>query len=107
MVSRIKFRSFKDLRLTKRTVQLAVIMLGSWVVVVMNGVSKALIFLVLMTAYIMLGLAETVLLMRRRFMELRQEKLAQAAAASGAPAPPQDEEVLRELGAFDDATEEA
>jgi len=45
--------------------------------------------------------------MRRRFMELRQEKLAQAAAASGAPAPPQDEEVLRELGAFDDATEEA
>ena len=115
MVSRIKFRSFKDLRLTRRTVQLAVIIAGSWVIVVMNGVSKALIFLVLMTAYIALGLGETVLLLRRRFIEIRQEKLAQAAAASSSPppadpatatdAPPRDEEVLRELGAFDDTTE--
>jgi hypothetical protein len=72
----------------------------------MNGVSKALIFLVLMTAYIALGLAETVLLLRRRFIENRQEK-AQAAAAASADAPPRDEEVLRELGAFDDATEES
>lgn len=114
MVSRIKFRSFKDLRLTRRTVQLAVIVVGSWVIVVMNGVSKALIFLVLMTAYIILGLGETVLQMRRRFIELRQEKLAQAAASTAAPptdaapgdVPPRDEEVLRELGAFDDASEE-
>jgi len=71
---------------------------------VMNGVSKALIFLVLMTAYIALGLAETVLHLRRRFVEIRQEKRAAAAAAD---APPRDEDVLRELGAFDDATEEA
>jgi CDP-diacylglycerol---serine O-phosphatidyltransferase len=109
MVSRIRFRSFKDLRLTRRTVQLAVIVAGSWVIVVMNGVSKALIFLVLMTAYIILGLGETVLQLRRRFIEIRQEKLAQA-AASAAPAtdaPPRDDEVLRELGAFDDANEEA
>ena len=73
------------------------------------------IFLVLMTAYIALGLGETVLLLRRRFIEIRQEKLAQAAAASSSPppadpatatdAPPRDEEVLRELGAFDDTTE--
>jgi len=104
MVSRIRFRSFKDLRLTKRTVELAVIITGSWVIIVMNGVSKALIFLVLMTAYIALGLAETVLHLRRRFVEIRQEKRAAAAAAD---APPRDEDVLRELGAFDDATEEA
>jgi hypothetical protein len=53
-----------------------------------------------------------VLQMRRRFIELRQEKLAQAAASSAEPpadtppadAPPRNEEVLRELGAFDDAT---
>ena len=109
MVSRIRFRSFKDLRLTRRTVQLAVIVVGSWVIVVMNGVSKALIFLVLMTAYIILGLGETVLQLRRRFIEIRQEKLAQAAASAAPPADaaPRDEEVLRELGAFDDATEEA
>jgi len=110
MVSRIRFRSFKDLRLTKRTVELAVIIAGSWVIVVMNGVSKALIFLVLMTVYIALGLAETVLHLRRRFVEIRQEKQEkkeQAAAAASADALPRDEEVLRELGAFDDATEEA
>ena len=104
MVSRIRFRSFKELRLNRRTVELAVVMAGSLVIVVMNGVSKALIFLVLMTAYIVLGVAETVLQMRRRFVELRQEKAAAAAAAAEAP---RDEDVLRELGAFDDATEEA
>ena len=104
MVSRIRFRSFKDLRLTRRTVELAVVIAGSGVIIVMNGVSKALIFLVLMTAYIVLGVAETVLHMRRRFVEIRQEKAAAAAAAAEAP---RDEEVLRELGAFDDATEEA
>ena len=73
----------------------------------MNGVSKALIFLVLMTAYIALGLAETVLHLRRRLVEHRQgKKAAAAAAAAEADMPPRDEEVLRELGAFDDATEE-
>ena len=40
----------------------------------MNGVDKALIFLVLIMAYIALGLAETVLLMRRQFIEQRREK---------------------------------
>ena len=80
---------------------------GCWVVVVMNGVDKALIFLVLITAYIVLGLAETVLLMkrdgssssgRRRWPRRRRRGLRRA---------PRDEEVLRELGAFDDATDEA
>ena len=45
MVSRVRFRSFKDLRLTRRTVELAVIIAACWVLVVMNGVDKALIFL--------------------------------------------------------------
>jgi CDP-diacylglycerol--serine O-phosphatidyltransferase len=105
MVSRVRFRSFKDLRLTRRTVELALIIGGVWIVVVMNGVSKALIFLVLITAYILLGFAETMLFMKRRFVEYRQQKLAQSQAAA-APEPPRDEEVLRELGAFD-ATDEA
>ncbi len=67
----------------------------------MNGVDKALIFLVLIMAYIVLGLAETVLLMRRQFIEQRREKAAAAAAADDVPG---DEEVLRELGAFDETT---
>jgi CDP-diacylglycerol--serine O-phosphatidyltransferase len=116
MVSRIKFRSFKDLRLTKKTVQLALLIAGCWAVVSMNGVDKTFVFLVLITAYIVLGVAETVLLMKRRFFEARQARLAegQAAAAAAAggtepepePEAPRDEEVLRELGAFD-PTEEA
>jgi CDP-diacylglycerol--serine O-phosphatidyltransferase len=104
MVSRVRFRSFKDLRLTRRTIELAVLIGACWILVVMNGVDKALIFLVLIMAYIALGLAETVLLMRRQFIEQRKEK----AAAGGAPTDdlPGDEEVLRELGAFD-ATDES
>ena len=94
MVSRVRFRSFKDLRLSKRTIQLALLVIGVWVAVAMNGVSKSLIFLVMILTYIALGLAETVLQMRRTFVEHRQEKRAQSET-------PPDEEVLRELGAFD------
>ena len=103
MVSRVKFRSFKDLRLTRRTIELAVLIAACWILVAMNGVDKALIFLVLIMAYIALGLAETVLLMRRSFIEQRREKAAAAEAAADDDAPG-DEEVLRELGAFDETT---
>jgi CDP-diacylglycerol--serine O-phosphatidyltransferase len=98
MVSRVRFRSFKDLRLSKRTIQLALLVVGVWVAVAMNGVSKSLIFLVMILTYIALGLAETVLHMRRTFVEHRQEKRAQSET-------PPDEEVLRELGAFDGTDE--
>ncbi len=116
MVSRIKFRSFKDLRFSKKTVQLALLLVGCWAVVSMNGVDKTFVFLVLITAYIVLGVAETVLLMKRRFFEARQERLAQSQASGGGggttgssepePEAPRDEEVLRELGAFDPTEDE-
>lgn len=96
MVSRVRFRSFKDLRLTRRTIELMVLIAACWILVAMNGVDKALIFLVLIMAYIALGLAETVLLIRRQFIERREK-----AAADEVPG---DEEVLRELGAFDETT---
>jgi len=98
MVSRVRFRSFKDLRLSKRTIQLALLVVGCWVAVAMNGVSKSLIFLIMILTYIALGLAETVLHMRRTFVEHRQEKRAQSDT-------PPDDEVLRELGAFDGTDE--
>jgi CDP-diacylglycerol--serine O-phosphatidyltransferase len=104
MVSRLKFRSFKDLRLTRKTVELLLLIAGCWVVVAMNGVDKALIFLVLIVAYIVLGVAETVVLMQRKFVEQRQERRAQSEAAAAESETPRDEEVLRELGAFDGAT---
>jgi CDP-diacylglycerol---serine O-phosphatidyltransferase len=93
MVSRVKFRSFKDLRLSKRTVKLALLIAGCWAVVVLNGVHNALVFLVLIVAYIVLGITETVVLMRRKFIEDRQRPQG--------PDLPQDDDVLRELGAFD------
>ena len=84
----------------------------------MNGVDKACIFLLLITAYIVLGLAETVIFMKRRFVDQRQQRLAQSAAVAATtvsatvnppeeapPGPGVEEEVLRVLGAFD-ATEE-
>jgi CDP-diacylglycerol--serine O-phosphatidyltransferase len=111
MVSRVSFRSFKDIRLTKRTVGLLLLIVGSGVVVASAGVDKAVLFLFLITAYIVLGFTETVILMKRRFVERRQLRHAQQAAAAAPPEttgdePPADEEVLRELGAFDEPAPE-
>jgi CDP-diacylglycerol--serine O-phosphatidyltransferase len=115
MVSRVHFRSFKDVRLTKRTVGLLLLLVGSGVVVALAGVDKAVVFLFLITAYILLGFAETTILIKRHFSaqrKLRHARKAAAAVAAAAPedasdvvadeTPPGDDEVLRELGAFDE-----
>jgi CDP-diacylglycerol--serine O-phosphatidyltransferase len=107
MVSRIRFRSFKDLRFNRKTVGLFLLAVGCWLAVVMNGVDKAFIFLLLITAYIVLGLTETVIFMKRHFVDKRLQRQAANAAATvvtsppDADLPPPDDEVLRELGAFD------
>jgi CDP-diacylglycerol---serine O-phosphatidyltransferase len=108
MVSRVHFRSFKDLRLNKRTVGLILLIVGSAVVVARAGIDKAVVFLFLITAYILLGFTETMILIKRHFSAQRRLRHAQAAAAAAAAAspPPDDEtpaddDVLRELGAFD------
>src|SRR5262249_2678164 len=44
MVSRIRFRSFKDLRLNKKTIGVILLAIGCGVVMVRNGASKGLIF---------------------------------------------------------------
>ena len=114
MVSRDHYRTFKDVRLTKRTVGLILLIVGSGVVVALAGVDKAVVFLFLITAYILLGFTETMILIKRHFFAQRQLRHAQSAAAAAAAAapedasaegdePPADEDVLRELGAFDDA----
>jgi CDP-diacylglycerol--serine O-phosphatidyltransferase len=113
MVSRVHFRSFKDVRLTKRTVGLLLLIVSSGVVARLAGVDKAVVFLFLVTAYILLGFTETMILIKRHFSAQRRLRHAQAAAAvaAAAPAPedatggeppPPDEDVLRELGAFDE-----
>jgi CDP-diacylglycerol--serine O-phosphatidyltransferase len=112
MVSRVHFRSFKDLRPTKRTIGLVALVVGSVIVVASAGVDKAVVFLFLITAYILLGFTETMILIKRHFSTQRQLRHAQAAAAAAAvnaaaepdadEPPPPDDEVLRELGAFDE-----
>jgi CDP-diacylglycerol---serine O-phosphatidyltransferase len=99
MVSRIRFRSFKDVRPTRKTAGAILLLAGGWIAMRMNRVHDAFIFLTLISAYIALGLTEEILALRRRMAEAR-------ARQSGLPDPlvadePKDEEVLAELGAFD------
>jgi CDP-diacylglycerol---serine O-phosphatidyltransferase len=110
MVSRIRFRSFKDIRFNRKTLGLLLLAVGCAIAVVVNGVDKAFIFLLLITAYIVLGLTETIIFMKRGYVERQQQRRAASAASSAAAvstpaeepdAPPPDDEVLRELGAFD------
>jgi CDP-diacylglycerol--serine O-phosphatidyltransferase len=119
MVSRIRFRSFKDIRFNRKTLGLFLLATGCGLAIVRNGVDKAFIFLLLITAYIVLGLTETIIFMKRHYVERHHQRRAANAANAALPAaapveplveddedaPPPDEEVLRELGAFD-ATEE-
>lgn len=99
MVSRVRFRSFKELRLSLKTVGVVLLIAGACATWVMAGFAKAFIFLFLVLAYIVLGLAEEVLFYRRR---RAQERSAAQLPAPETPPPVPDEEVLRELGAFDD-----
>ena len=100
MVSRVRFRSFKDLRPSRRTITVAAGIAGGAVVAVFfKRVPSAFVFVCLMAAYVALGLLEEVVFYQRR----RAERLAQAAkevapADGGARS---DEEVLAELGAYD------
>lgn len=66
MVSRVRFRSFKDLRLTRRTVGVLLLLAGAFVAVVQAGIEEGFIFLVLVSAYIALGLGEEVIFFRTR-----------------------------------------
>jgi CDP-diacylglycerol--serine O-phosphatidyltransferase len=111
MVSRVHFRSFKDVRLNKRTVGLLLLLVGSGVVVALAGVDKAVVFLFLITGYILLGFTESMILLKRHFSAQRRLRHSEAAAAAAHAPPtdeaagedePPDEDVLRELGAFDD-----
>jgi CDP-diacylglycerol--serine O-phosphatidyltransferase len=98
MVSRVRFRSFKELRPTVKTVGVFLSVAGACGAWFWLGFAKAFIFLFLVLAYIVLGLAEEVLFYRRR---RSQERVAARPAVAEPPAVP-DEEVLRELGAFDE-----
>jgi hypothetical protein len=77
MVSRIRFRSFKDVRPTKKTVGVVLLVAGCWIAMRMNRVHDAFIFLALIAAYIVLGLCEEVVFFRRRIAERRAQQVGQ------------------------------
>jgi CDP-diacylglycerol--serine O-phosphatidyltransferase len=104
MVSRVRFHSFKELRLSFKTVGVVLLIAGACMSWVIAGFAKAFIFLLLVLAYIVLGLAEEVLFYRRR---RAQERAATAAKGPAEPPALPDEEVLRELGAFDEEEPQA
>ena len=99
MVSRVRFRSFKDLRVTGKTVGVTLLLAGASAAIVFAGFKKGFIFLFLVGCYITLGLAEE-LLIRARPAGAKATGAA-ATAVDLAAAAPREEEVLRELGAFE------
>lgn len=108
MVSRVRFRSFKDLRLSRRTVTVASALVASGLIAIFyKKVPSAFVFMLLTSTYVGLGLMEEVLFFRRR----RAEEVA--ARAKSTPLIPadggatSDEEVLAELGAFEGEEERA
>jgi CDP-diacylglycerol--serine O-phosphatidyltransferase len=103
MVSRVRFRSFKDIRFTRKTAGFLLLVAGVYAAIVRAGLERASIFLFLVMAYIALGLSEEVIFFRSRRAEARAAREPQP---SGPPSPAREEEVLRELGAFDDAGNE-
>jgi CDP-diacylglycerol--serine O-phosphatidyltransferase len=102
MVSRVRFRSFKDVRWNGKTAGMLLLIAGVYGAIVYAGLHRASIFLFLVTAYIALGLAEEVIFFRTRRAEARASR--HTAAETVAPSVG-EEEVLRELGAYDDAEE--
>ena len=107
MVSRIRFRSFKDLKPSRSTISLAGAILTACVVAVtFQRVPSGFVLVTVLGIYLALGLLEAVLFFKQRRaeeVEARTPTLVEPAAEGGARS---DEEVLEELGAFDEERQE-
>jgi CDP-diacylglycerol--serine O-phosphatidyltransferase len=89
MVSRVRFRSFKDLRLTRRTLAVVFLIIVGSIIIVMK-LRASFIFVAMMGAYLTLGLTEAIVLWAAEARRKRRE----ARAAAGQPPDPADEEEL-------------
>lgn len=99
MISRVRFRSFKDLRLTRRSLAVIFLLVVVSIIITMK-LRASFIFIFLISTYIGLGLTEEVVL----YLAEGRRKRRAAKAAKGQPPTPEDEEetvedaeVLREL----------
>lgn len=107
MVSRVRFRSFKDLKLSRRTVTAAGA-IGAAVIfaVYVKRMPSGLVFATLLATYLALGVFEEVIFFRRRRLEAQAERsAAEPAVLEAEGGARSDEEVLEELGAFDEERE--
>lgn len=95
MVSTVRYRTFKDVRISKKsaTVFFALVLAG---VAVATQMRASFVLVAYFSAYLFLGLAEEVVFFRKR----RAEAHALKAAAPPAPGPttPEDEEEVEEDG---------
>jgi CDP-diacylglycerol--serine O-phosphatidyltransferase len=102
MVSRVRFRSFKDLRLSRRTVTVgAGLVAGIVVAVFFKRVPSGFVFITLMGMYLALGLFEEIIFYRRRRLEAEAARAPQPVEVEADGGARSDEEVLAELGAYD------
>jgi CDP-diacylglycerol--serine O-phosphatidyltransferase len=107
MVSRVRFRSFKDLKLSRRTVTLVAGGLGAGIVAVyLESVRSGVVFVTLMAVYVALGLMEEMIFFRRRRHEAAAARAPLQIALEAEGGARSDEEVLEELGAFDEERDE-
>lgn len=101
MVSRVRFRSFKDLRLTRKTLAVMALLVVSSIVIGVK-LRTSFIFVFLMSLYLALALTEEVVFFRRRQREDAELRSSQARQAYAVEVQREDVEVLRDLGAFDE-----
>lgn len=99
MISRVRFRSMKDVKLTKRTTAIIALLLASAVIVGVQ-ISRPAILIFLVGCYITLGLVEEMVLLQRSRAERRAARQQAAAAAEGDDTT--ESEVLAELGVEDE-----
>jgi CDP-diacylglycerol--serine O-phosphatidyltransferase len=95
MISRVRFRSFKDVTLNKRSIAVGVVIIA-FAVLTFVRINGPVVLIMLLSLFVLLGLAEEVVFYRRRRREEQAEKRVGE--------PDDDErEVLEELGANDGA----
>lgn len=100
MISRVRFRSMKDVKLTKRTTAIIALLLASAVIVGVQ-ISRPAVLIFLVGCYITLGLVEEMVLLGKSRAE-RRIAAQQAAAAALAADEATESEVLAELGVEDE-----
>lgn len=100
MISRVKFRTFKDLRITKKSLGI-IFLLGLICLLITTRLRASFIFIFMISTYLVLGLSEEIIRFAREKRRLRRE----AKLKRGEPLSAEDEdelddecEVLKELG---------